>query len=173
MRRVVANFRPSRRTGAQLAFPHRNDTYAFRRALERTYRDDLGRRATNPYTDLVGIAVWVQEYVTYRMHQCSHSEATRNVRLQIGGDVIPPACGDAGTAVPHRGETTTFRVELEGIYQNDLRRSRTNSTHVDLEGDAVWVQEYLRYRLGGCSHDKAHERVLRQIAGNGTAPVCR
>ena len=172
MRRVVANFRPSRSTGAQLAFPPRSDTYAFRQALERTYRDDLGRRATTRYTDLEGIAVWVQEYVLYRMHQCSHSEATRNVRLQIGGDVIPPVCGDAETAVPHRDETTSFRVELEGIYQNDLGRPRTVSTHVDLEGDAVWVQEYVRYRLGRCSHDEAHERVQQQIVGKGTAPVC-
>src|SRR5215470_10586695 len=46
---------------------------------------------------------------------------------------------------PPRNEPFDFRKTLETQYQNVLRRSAT-STFVDLEGDIVWTEEYLRYR---------------------------
>ena len=45
-------------------------------------------------------------------------------------------------------------------------------TYVDLEGDIVWTQEYLRYRVNQCDHATAVQRVLDQIDGRGVAPVC-
>ena len=51
---------------------------------------------------------------------------------------------------PPRNEPFAFRQELERIYRDDLRRTAVQ-TFVDPEGDIVWTQEYLRYRLNGCS----------------------
>src|ERR1700730_2479841 len=44
---------------------------------------------------------------------------------------------------PPRNETFLFRQDLEAKYRDGLRRS-SSQTFVDLEGDIVWTQEYLR-----------------------------
>jgi hypothetical protein len=46
-------------------------------------------------------------------------------------------------------------------------KSADSATHVDLEGEAVWVQEYVQQRLIGTDHAHAVNAVLgriRQIA---------
>jgi hypothetical protein len=47
------------------------------------------------------------------------------------------------------------------------------STTVDREGDVVWTQEYLRYRVNSCGHGVAVQSVLTQIDGRAAPPVCR
>src|SRR5262249_44262969 len=56
-------------------------------------------------------------------------------------------------------------------YSHDLDR-RQIQTFVDREGDAVWIAEYLRYRVSGCSHDRAIELVFRQVNGAPPAAAC-
>jgi len=46
-------------------------------------------------------------------------------------------------------------------------------TSVDAEGDVVWIQEYVRYRLNGCTHDQSIDKVTQQIDGRGIPAVCR
>ena len=172
---AVANFRPSLLSGAPVAFPPRNETYAFRTALESTYRDGLRRAAGPTYADVEGSVVWVSEYLLYRIHQCSHERALAKVRLQIQGAGLPSVCGlpPAGTIpFPPRNETYAMRLELETIYRDELKRQPSQSA-VDVEGDVVWTQEYLRYRLNGCTHGQAADRVMAQIDGRGIQPVCR
>jgi hypothetical protein len=97
------------------------------------------------------------------------------IRTQIQGLGLPAVCGlpPGGTVpFPPRNETYAMRLELENIYKDELKRAPSQSA-VDVEGDVVWVQEYLRYRLNGCSHDQATSRVLTQIGGGGIPPVCR
>lgn len=72
---------------------------------------------------------------------------------------------------PPRNEPFDFRNELERKYRDGLRRS-PNSTFVDLEGDVVWTQEYLRYRVNQCDHATAIARVFDQIDGREIAPAC-
>jgi hypothetical protein len=72
---------------------------------------------------------------------------------------------------PPRNDSFDFRMRLETKYRDDLRRD-ASSTAVDLEGEVVWTQEYLRYRLGRCSHQAAVDRVFAQIDGAGVQPVC-
>ena len=175
LRHKVANYRLSRSTGGHLPFPARNETFDFRQELDRTYRDRLKRRTTDFYTNVEGSVVWIQEYLMYRVHRCDHESATRKVRLQISNEVLPAVCGSPAAGAiqfPPRNETLAFRMVLEDIYRDDLNRKRNNATHVDLEGDVVWIQEYLRYRLNRCSHAEAEDRVLRQIAGEGVPPTC-
>ncbi|MGQ0736712.1 MAG: hypothetical protein ACT4QD_24045, partial [Acidobacteriota bacterium] len=72
---------------------------------------------------------------------------------------------------PPRDETLAFRLTLEDIYDRGLGRLPT-PTAVDVEGDVVWITEYTRYRLSGCNHPQATDRVMRQIDGLGVQPTC-
>lgn len=81
--------------------------------------------------------------------------------------------GGSGASInfPPRNESLDFRNQLEAKYRDGLRRS-PSSSFVDSEGDVVWTQEYLRYRVNRCSHEAAVSRVILQIDGFGVPPVC-
>lgn len=72
---------------------------------------------------------------------------------------------------PGRDQSKRFRDALETYYATTLGRSG-NTTFVDVEGEIVWLQEYLRYRVNGCDHATAISRVLTQIAGAIAGAVC-
>jgi hypothetical protein len=157
-----------------IAFPPRNEPYAFRAELEAKYRDGLKRSPSSTYVDLEGDIVWTQEYLRYRVNQCDHAVAMDKVFSQIDGNGIAPVCGDppqGAVPFPPRNEPYAFRQELERKYRDGLRRSATSSS-VDIEGSIVWTQEYLRYRVNRCDHATAVAKVLSQIDGNGIAPTC-
>jgi hypothetical protein len=158
-----------------VSFPPRDELLAFRAQLEAKYRDDLHRGPTSTSVDLEGEVVWMQEYVRYRVYQCSHQQAIDRVMTQIDGNPAPSVCGGAafGTAkFPAANETLDFRTLLESKYRDGLRRGPT-STFVDREGDVVWTQEYLRYRLNSCGHGAAVQSVLMQIDGRAAPFTCR
>jgi hypothetical protein len=162
--------------GATINFPPRNETYEFRNWLESTYAQRLGRPAGLSYSDVEGSVVWVQEYLRYRLNTCSHEQAVERVRIQIGGGGVPGVCGTPASAsvitFPPRNETYGFRLQLEEFYRVDLARQAVR-TSVDAEGDVVWIQEYLRYRLNGCTHAQSLDKVTQQIDGQGVPPVCK
>ncbi len=163
-------------SGASIPFPPRNETYDFRSWLEAKYRNDLGRGQGPSYADVEGAVVWTQEYLRYRLNACSHDQAVQRIRMQIGGGGVPPVCGTPPSttviAFPPRDETYGFRLQLEDIYRDDLKRDAVQ-TAVDSEGDVVWIQEYLRYRLNRCTHAQSVDKVNAQIDGRGVQPVCR
>ena len=160
-------------TGVKGQFPPRDQVLVFRETLETYYRDTLRRSPGPSFVDVEGEAVWIPEYLRYRLTQCTHDGAIQRVLAQIGGQGVPAGCGGVSPdyAFPPRDQTLAFRVELERLYRDDLQRS-AGSTAVDIEGNAVWLQEYLRYRLHACSHDQASTKVLMQIEGQGIQPVC-
>ena len=49
------------------------------------------------------------------------------------------------------------------------RRSAPSSIK---EGEVVWLQEYIRYRVNGCDHATAMSRVLTQIDGGAAGGIC-
>jgi hypothetical protein len=168
-----ANYRPTRFVAT--SFPPRNEGLDFRAQLEGKYRDALRRPVAGSYADPEGAVVWTVEYLRYRLGQCSHEVALDKVRRQVRGQGLPEPCGSGqqgAIGFPPRNETYDFRLELEEIYRVDLRRQQSD-TRVDPEGDVVWIQEYLRYRLNGCSHPDAVGRTLLQVDGLGVQPVCR
>ena len=162
--------------GATINFPPRNETYDFRAWLESKYANGLGRPAGLSYSDVEGSVVWVQEYLRYRLNLCSHEQAVERVRIQIAGGGIPGVCGTPASAsiieFPPRNETYGFRLQLEDLYRVDLARQAVR-TSVDAEGDVVWIQEYLRYRLNGCTHAQSIDKVTQQIEGRGVPAVCK
>jgi hypothetical protein len=153
-------------TASTLAFPPRAEALDFRTRLEAKYLDALRRPLDALYVDAEGAVVWVQEYLRYRLLGCSTAGAVERVIAQIRGFGVRPACADgaASAAFPPRDETMAFRRQLEAIYRDELRRG-TVATAVDIEGDVVWTQEYLRHRLAGCTHQQGIEGVMAQIDG--------
>lgn len=81
--------------GGPVAFPPRDEPYAFRQELEHKYRDGLRRAATQSYVDIEGAIVWTQEYLRYRVNRCGHLAASSKVMNQIAGLGIAPTCWDA------------------------------------------------------------------------------
>lgn len=171
---VVGALTASIAANAVIAFPPRNEPFDFRNQLEAKYRDGLRRPTIDSHVDVEGDVVWITEYFRYRLNRCGHADAISRVIAQLSGAGAPPVCGEAPSGTPSfppRNEPMDFRLQLEAHYRDVLRR-QPGPTHVDLEGDIVWVSEYLRYRLSNCSHDESVQRVFRQIDGMGVQAAC-
>lgn len=161
--------------GGSVSFPPRNESLDFRNQLETVYRDGLRRSGLSTSVDNEGAVVWTQEYLRYRVNLCTHSQAVDRVMTQIDGGGIQGVCGSVPPGqinFPPRNESLDFRNALEAKYRDALRRLPI-STSVDVEGEVVWTQEYLRYRVNGCGHGTAVQSVLTQIAGRQAPPVCQ
>ena len=70
--------------------------------------------------------------------------------------------GRARASSPFRPATSRTRSgrSSRAKYRDGLGRS-LSSTYVDLEGDIVWTQEYLRYRVNQCDHATADAEGVR------------
>ena len=151
---------------AGIPFPPRNEALTFYESLETEYRDTLERFKTNEgYVDAEGSAVWFPEWLRYVLNGCEATEATTRVLMQIRGQGIQPVCQDVATdsyAFPARNLSLDFLEALDAFYRDELQR-RVELSHVDLEGKAVWLQEYLRYRVDGVNDADARTQVLTQI----------
>lgn len=155
-----------------VTFPPRNEPFQFRAALEDKYRDGLRRAAVSTYVDQEGTVVWTQEYLRYRVSLCSHADAVSKVMSQIDGRGIAAECSTTGAATfPPRNEPMAFMVDLEAKYRDSIRRP-AGSSYVDVEGNVIWTQEYLRYRVSSCSHAVAQQKVFDQIDGRGVGADC-
>jgi hypothetical protein len=155
-----------------VTFPPRNETLDFRQQLETKYRVQLGRSNVPTFVDVEGTAVWLTEYLRYRISRCDHPTALQRVLVQIHGLGVQPVCATpTSLSFPIRSDSLTFRNELETEYRDGLKRT-AGSSSVDVEGEAVWMQEYLRYRVNRCGHTDAVTRVFQQIDGRGIAPTC-
>jgi hypothetical protein len=115
------------------------------------------------------------EYARQRVGQCDHATGTENTLAQItsDGDTLVCAATPTGGEIPFppRNEGLLFMNELDNTYRDELGRS-LGSSAVNHEGAVVWVLEYLRYRLNGCTHGDAATKVFQQIRGLGIQPVC-
>jgi hypothetical protein len=79
--------------------------------------------------------------------------------------------GPMDVLFPARNESFIFRNDLETKYATSLGRGTTGS-FIDREGEVVWLQEYIRYRVNGCDHATAMARVLTQIDGGAAGGIC-
>ena len=91
----------------------------------------------------------------------------------LGDTPIAPGgvSGKFDVSFPGRNDSFDFRNQLETKYQTSPGRSAA-ATFVDREGEVVWTQEYMRYRVNGCDHAGAVQRVLAQIDGQAAGAVC-
>jgi hypothetical protein len=79
--------------------------------------------------------------------------------------------GPMDVLFPGRNDSFQFRNDLEVKYRDGLRRAAA-PTAVDREGEVVWTQEYIRYRVNGCDHATALQRVMTQIDGGAAGGIC-
>ena len=158
-----------------IPFPPRDQVLDFFLDLESEYRDTLGRQQNNPgNVNAEGSAVWFPEFLRYVLNGCSTVQATNRVLAQISGQGIQPVCGVVPPGVinfPPRNESLDFLIALDTFYRDTLNENAPDS-YIDLEGKAVWLQEYLRYRVNGCTNQESTDRVFQQIRGGGIAPIC-
>ncbi|MBQ91006.1 MAG: hypothetical protein CL441_06240 [Acidimicrobiaceae bacterium] len=149
-----------------IPFPPRNETLVFYQSLEGEYRDTLQRDQDNEgFVDAEGSAVWFPEWLRYVLNACSAEEATTRVLMQIRGEGIQPVCGEVAEGTiqfPPRNQSLDFLQALDNFYRDELNRS-VELSYVDLEGKAVWLSEYLRFRVTGSSDAAARNQVLQQI----------
>ena len=75
-------------------------------------------------------------------------------------------------AFPPRNEPNAFYGDLQLLYRDYLKRSQTALSYVDPEGENVWLTEYFRFYLNGCSHQEAMTRTIDEIKSGSTRPVC-
>ena len=94
--------------------------------------------------------------------------AVREGRTPMG---VGGVSGPMDVLFPGRQDSFDFRNQLETKYQTGLNRS-ASATAVDREGEVVWTQEYMRYRVNGCDHAAAMQRVFAQIDGNPPGAIC-
>jgi hypothetical protein len=161
-------------TSSVVAFPPRNESFAFRLDLEQMYRTELGRAPVDNYVDVEGDLVWTQEYLRYRVNGCGHLEAAQRVFDQIDRGPIAPVCGaptGGGAVFPPYGDTAGFRQQLDARYRDVLRRT-PSPAFVDAEGAVVWTQEYLQYRVSGCDDATSQAAVRTAIRGGVPPPLC-
>ena len=158
-----------------IPFPPRDQVLDFFLNLENEYRDTLGRQQNNEgFVDAEGSAVWFPEFLRYVLNDSSATEAAKHVLLQIAGQGIQPVCGVVASGVikfPPRNEPLDFLEVLNAYYRDELSRT-VELSYINLEGKAVWLQEYLRYRVNGCNDQEATDRVFQQIRGGVIAPIC-
>jgi hypothetical protein len=156
-----------------ILFPGRADAFQFRNELEVKYQAGLNRSVNSSFVDREGDVVWVQEYVRYRVNYCDHPTAVARVMAQIDGQPPGGLCGDYRDFIvifPPRQDTMDFRRQLEAKYQS-MGRSQ-QATFVDMEGSVIWTQEYMRYRVNGCDHATARQKVFEQIDGAQPSATC-
>ncbi len=73
---------------------------------------------------------------------------------------------------PPRNEPNLFFQDLLGVYRDSLHRTQTAPTYVDAEGENVWLTEYFRFYLNGCSHADAMSRTLAEITTGASVSTC-
>ena len=155
--------------------PARNETVDFRNQLETKYQTGLNRSASITAVDREGEAIWIQEYIRYRVSGCDHGTSVQRVMTQIDGGAAGADCGASPTGAvavpfPSRSDVVTFRQQLETRYQQ-MNRGLASS-FVDAEGAAIWTSEYLRYRTNDCDHASSVQKVFTQIDGGAAPATC-
>jgi hypothetical protein len=144
--------------------PSRDEFVRFYEELNATYRTALGRPPREaPATADVRVEGLVR-YLSYRMEGCSHADAESRTLQDVDGVDTPELC--PVTAINHElppaDQTYAFAKQLDRALREEAGAPRS-STHVDLEGEAVWLQAYARERAHGVREQDARTSVLAAI----------
>jgi hypothetical protein len=162
-------------TTPNISFPPRNEPNDFYAQLNALYRDRLGAAPVTTFIDPEGAVVWLSEYARYRVGLCDHRTAQARVFWTIDSGTTMGVCEPTPAGAipfPPRDEGLEFMTALNAKYRDSFARAPVRSS-VDDEGAVVWLLEYFRYRLNGCTHGDAVTRVFQQILGQGIQPICR
>jgi hypothetical protein len=145
--------------------PPASEFREFRHALEAEYRDRMRRPAVGAPGSIDDRLRTVVEYLAYRSRGCGHEEAVVMVVGAPKGEHQPRLCSThtfTGGPLPPTNETMDFRRQVNAAFRARAAEG-SEPTHVDEEGEVVWVEHYAQERLNGRSHPEATRRVLDRI----------
>lgn len=153
------------------AIPPLEELLSFYAYLNDEYRVRLRRAAQTLNGSLDERLTLLTRYLWYRLGRCSHEKASY-LLLNASHETLH-TCGDSlgGGNLPPVSETFAFRTMMEGAFRQ-RRGGESSTSHVDAEGEAVWLHKYVSERLAGRDAYGARIEVLntiRAISGE-TAP---
>jgi hypothetical protein len=125
----------------------------------------LKRRPHAAYGSVEERTAAIVRYLGYRLDGCRHEEAAAKTLREQRGERELRICrnlADRLRPLPPTNETFDFRRQLESLYASRPSPPPISS-YVDAEGEAVWLQEYMRQRLSGREHAESTDVVLRAI----------
>jgi hypothetical protein len=140
------------------------DLAGFYRDLDAVYRSRLGRAPREaPDSDAVRLDA-LARYLALRIEGCSNEDAIERTLAIVGGQAGIGLCGAPALRheLPPSDETFAFVRRLDASLRTRPGAAPT-ATHVDLEGEAVWVQAYLQERLAGIRDTDARQHVLDRV----------
>jgi Family of unknown function (DUF6311) len=146
------------------ALPSNAEFATFYGLLDDEYRARLQRppRPVNSSPEERIIAL--TRYLSYRYAGCSNEESRDKTLRELRGQREVRLCEAPSRAggLPPANETFAFRTALEAFFQE--RAGPQNwTTHVDPEGEAVWIQLYANERLKGRDDRQARDEVFGHI----------
>jgi hypothetical protein len=141
------------------------DFREFRQTLEAEYRDRMKRPALSAPGPIEERLRTTVDYLAYRSRGCGHEEAVAIVLGELAGKAQLRLCSThtlTPESLPPSDVTMDFNKQLNAALRL-YAPAASEPTHVDEEGEVVWVQAYAQERLGGRTHAEATERALGQI----------
>jgi hypothetical protein len=137
----------------------------FRQTLEAEYRDRMQRPALAAPGSIDDRLHPLVGYLAYRSRGCLHQEAVDIVLGELEGRRHLRLCSHhtlTSETLPPSNESMSFRAQLNASL-HARAPAASAPTHVDEEGEVVWIQAYAQERLSGRSHADATERTLARI----------
>jgi Family of unknown function (DUF6311) len=143
--------------------PPTEEVVQFYGELNQLYRDALGRPPREAGIETNVRVESVVRYLSFRVEGCGHDEAEQRALRYLTGTRERKLCapGSQDRGFPPVDQTYIFNVRLDRAARE--REDTGHPTHVDLEGEAVWLQAYARERATGVTAREARATVLAQV----------
>jgi hypothetical protein len=144
--------------------PEMSEFLRFYQDLDEMYRSTLGRTPHDapgtPAARIEGIA----GYLSLRMEGCDHDDAQSRMVRRLEGTDDRAWCPRPSLhhQLPPADQTLAFSTRFLDALRNQTQPGVTK-THVDPEGEAVWLQAYARERASGAREPDAKTTVLAAI----------
>lgn len=131
-------------------------------ALDEEYRTTLGRGAQTSALTADERIDALARYMAYRLSGCPHDEATKRTLALGAGE--PRLCSNRTAAAALPGSDAVFRFRQQLDQSAQARGAGASAPHhIDAEGEAVWLLDYVARRLAGASADDARAGTLDAV----------
>jgi hypothetical protein len=143
--------------------PPTEEVVQFYGELNQLYRDALGRPPRETGIETNVRVESVVRYLSFRVEGCGHDEAEQRALRYLTGTRERKLCapGSQDRDFPPVDQTYIFNMRLDQAARE--RQEAGHPTHVDLEGEAVWLQAYARERATGVTPREARATVLARV----------
>ena len=128
------------------------------------FRSGLGRPARRASGSSAQRIEGIVRYLADRLEGCTHEEAAARRVAAHPSAGEPPACEALPTgneSLPPADQTRDFATRSSEALA--ATGAPASTTHVDVEGEAVWLQTYTAYRLQNRTEREATDAVVDAI----------